>query len=302
MLRLITVALLFCMAISGGIVDDVRKAASAGEFSRAEQLIEYYRAGNGITPETVLAISWLGREALAAGEFEEADHYAAESRKLALKLAESRNLGKNKQLRGALGASIEVQAQALAAQGSLSEAIAFLNDELKRWGDTLLATRIRKNINLLSLEGKPPPPLDVSEYLGPKPPPLGDLKGKVVLLFFWAHWCPDCKYEAPILGRLQREYGGKGLLIIGPTQLYGYAARGRDATPAEERNYIDQARHRQYGAVKDMSAPLGKENFVEYGSSTVPTLVLIDRDGIVRLYHPGEMPYEELEPKVAALF
>jgi len=43
---------------------------------------------------------------------------------------------------------------------------------------------------------------------------------------------------------------------------------------------------------------MAKENFANYGSSTTPTLVLVDRAGIVRLYHPGQMFYEELAPKV----
>jgi thioredoxin-related protein len=41
-------------------------------------------------------------------------------------------------------------------------------------------------------------------------------------------------------------------------------------------------------------APLSEANFRNYGASTTPTLVLIDRNGIVRLYHPGAMTLDEL--------
>ena len=61
-----------------------------------------------------------------------------------------------------------------------------------------------------------------------------------MLLFFWAHWCVDCKGEAPILARLRSEYEMKGLKFMAPTKRYGYAARGDDAKPAEE-----NAVHRQ---------------------------------------------------------
>jgi thioredoxin-related protein len=44
--------------------------------------------------------------------------------------------------------------------------------------------------------------------------------------------------------------------------------------------------------------PLSSENFKIYGVSTTPTLVLIDRAGIVRLYRPGRMTYEELMPHI----
>jgi hypothetical protein len=50
-----------------------------------------------------------------------------------------------------------------------------------------------------------------------------------------------------------------------------------------------------------MTVPVNEETFKNYGASTSPTLVLIDRAGIVRLYHPGRMTYEELQPLVAKL-
>jgi thioredoxin-related protein len=46
---------------------------------------------------------------------------------------------------------------------------------------------------------------------------------------------------------------------------------------------------------------VSEENFRRYGASTTPTLVLIDRAGIVRLYHPGAMTYEELRARVQSI-
>jgi thioredoxin-related protein len=51
--------------------------------------------------------------------------------------------------------------------------------------------------------------------------------------------------------------------------------------------------------VIDGPAPVSEANFVRYGASTTPTLVLIDRAGTVRLYHPGTMTYAELRGAVA---
>ncbi len=300
MTRLIVALLLAAATLGADIVREVRSAIGRGDFAEGERLVAAYRAVAGVTPEMLEALSWLGRGALAAKQYEKAESYAAETRKLTLELLESRGLDDERHLPIALGASIEVQAQVLAARGALSEAIVFLEDELKRWRETSIRTRIQKNIHLLSLEGKPAPPLELAEHLGLKPQPLGELKGKVVLLFFWAHWCGDCKYQGPILARLQREYGDKGLVVVGPTQRYGFAARGQEVSPAEELAYIEQVRAKYYGEL-EMTAPVSEENFRNYGSSTTPTLVLIDRGGIVRLYHPGRMAYEELAPKVAAL-
>jgi thiol-disulfide isomerase/thioredoxin len=189
----------------------------------------------------------------------------------------------------------------MAARGERAEAVGFLHRELKTYWGTSIRTRIQKNINLLSLEGKPAPPLDVSEWIGVRPAPLTELKGRVVLLFFWAHWCGDCKAQVPALARLASEFAGRGLVILGPTQRYGYRARGQEAGPDEELRYIEEVRQKFYAQIPGMSVPVSSENFKVYGASTTPTLVLIDRRGVVRLYHPGNLTYEELAAKVEAV-
>ncbi len=299
--RTASLLLLFVPVIPAQLVKTCGLATRDGDFSSARQLVEQYRVARGTTPELAAAVSWLARGELGAKDYRQAERYAAEARQMALDLSKQGGPDSDRNLATALGASIEVRGQALAAQGALSEAISFLNGELARWSDTSLHARIQKNIHLLSLEGKPAPPLDLSEHLGANPVALSALDGKVVLLFFWAHWCPDCKAEAPVLGRLAAEFGDRGLVIVGPTQLYGYVARGRDADPAEELAYIDSVRRQYYSAAGDMPVPVNSENFANYGSSTTPTLVLIDRQGIVRLYHPGEMSYEELASRIRAL-
>jgi hypothetical protein len=96
-------------------------------------------------------------------------------------------------------------------------------------------------------------------------------------------------------------YGPKGLVLAGPTQLYGYTAAG-DASPESETRYIDQVRRQSYAALGNISAPLSAENFQKYGCSTTPTLVLLDGAGIVRLYHPGAMSYDALAAQVRRFF
>jgi len=183
----------------------------------------------------------------------------------------------------------------LAARGRRTEAVSFLKAELTTWRQTPLTERIQKNINLLTLVGNPAPALDESHWIGPPPPSLASLKGRTVLLFFWAHWCPDCKAEAPILARLMQTF--QGLALVAPTRLYGYTADGDAAAEAETR-YIEQVERQYYAPLAGMSVPLSAGNFNRYGCSTTPTLVLIDKLGIVRLYHPGAMSYEALAEQV----
>jgi len=292
---------LYAAMLDTTMVDTVRGYLSQHNFDAAERQVREYRTHSGVTPELAEAVSWIARGQLEAKNYPRADAFAAETRKLSEALLQKRKLDAEPLLPIALGASIEVHAQALAAQGARSEAVAFLRDQGKLFAGTSIVERIRKNFNLLSLEGKPAPELDESEWLGSKPPTLASLRGHPVLLFFWAHWCSDCKGEAPLIADQQRIYGPKGLAVIGPTKRYGYAANGEDAAPAVEKPYIEKVRLQFYGMLPKMPAPLSAANFQAYGASTVPTIVLIDAAGIVRLYHPGVMPESELAAKIQAV-
>jgi hypothetical protein len=71
-------------------------------------------------------------------------------------------------------------------------------------------------------------------------------------------------------------------------------ANGTDAAPEVEKPYIEKIRRQFYSSLGDMPAPLSNANFARYGASTTPTLVLVDRRGIVRWYHPGQATAREL--------
>ena len=281
-----------------GIIDDVRTATAANNFPAAENAIRSYRAQSGDTPELIEALSWMARNALASGQLDQAANYAKQTETLARKQLKTRALDAEPHLPLALGAALEVESQALAARGQRTQAITLLQNALVSYRRTSIRARLQKNLNLLSLVGKPAPGLQSAEHLGPAPVSLTQLKGKPVLLFFWAHWCGDCKFESPIIARLKSEYAGRGLVVVGPTQRYGYAARGEDATPQQELAYIDQVRQRFYSGLLDMPVPVSQENFNAYGASTTPTVVLVDRAGRVALYHPGAMQYDELKAAI----
>jgi thiol-disulfide isomerase/thioredoxin len=237
-------------------------------------------------PAEAEAVSWQARAAFAQKDYARSEALAAE----AYRYAHNLNIAKDPHLEAALGAAIEVHAQILAVQGQRAEAVTYLREQLKTYYTTPIRARIQKNLNLLSLEGKPAPPLDMTHMLGPKAPLT---KGQPVLLFFWAHWCSDCKAEAPYLARLPRD-----LIVIAPTQHYGYVGATENIPPAEETKYIDKIRQQFY---PNFPVPVSEENFKAYGASTTPTIVLIDRKGIVRLYHPGVMNPQELIDLAAKL-
>ena len=281
-----------------GIVEDVREALAQNSFTAADLYLNSYRTKNGVTPEYIEAYSWMGRAALNAGDYDQAAAYAKQTSVLALEQLKQRPLDAEPHLPMALGAAIEVQAQSLAARGQRTQAIAVLQTALHTYGSTSIRERLQKNLNLLSFEGKLAPALRSEQFLGSKPPVLAQLKGSPVLLFFWAHWCVDCKAEAPIITQLRTEFSPKGLTVLGPTRLYGYTAQVEKAVPSAELAYIDAVRHRFYAGLLDMPVPISTYNFDLYGASTTPTLVLLDRTGKVAMYHPGALPYDQLKAEI----
>jgi len=293
-------ALVAGVLANASLVDDVRNRAAHGDFAAAEQEVRAYQAQNGTSAELAAALSWLARGEFDAGRYNEAETYAAEARRVATALSGGRPADANPSLETALGAAIEVHAKVLAARGQRAQAVAYLRGELTAFAKTGLAERIQKNINLLGLVGAAAPALDVASWLGPKPVGLAALRGHPVLLFFWAHWCPDCKAEAPVLADLMRSYGSKGLVLVGPTKLYGFAAQGEPATPELETQYIEAVRRAFYGSLPGMAVPVSGANFRAYGASTTPTLVLIDAKGVVQFYHPGAVAEGELAAKIEA--
>jgi thiol-disulfide isomerase/thioredoxin len=238
-------------------------------------------------------MSWIARAELGRKSLDQAEKWSQDTYQLAAAEWKKHPQGSdpNAPLALALRAAIEVEGTVMAARGERSSAVVYLQDELKKYYGTSIRARIQKNINELSLEGKPAPAL-----LG-----LAIPKGKPALLFFWAHWCPDCKAEAADLKKLKAEFVPRGLVFLAPTQKYGYAAGGQDAPPEVETPYIEQVRRTFYTGLIDAPAVVNEENFRVWGASTTPTLALVDRNGVVRLYHPGAMPYAELRALIASL-
>ena len=271
---------------------------SPAQVAQAEAQVEAYRARNGVDAQLLQFMAEIARAKLELGQVAAAQDYARQTEQLCRQQLTRRALDAEPRLPLALGGALEVQAQALAKNGSRGAALALLRQALRQYGTTSLQARLQKNLNLLTLQGRPAPPLVETQYIGPKPPSLSALRGRPVLLFFWAHWCADCKHEGPVISRLESEYGPKGLALLGPTQRYGYAAYGEPATPQAELQYIDSVRRQYYADLSAMPVPVSKLNFDRYGASTTPTLVLINRRGGVAMYHPGVLSYDELRAEI----
>jgi len=301
LLRVLVVLLSFSLTAAAGIVEDVRFALARNDLHTAANMLAAYRSQLGVDAEYVDALSWVSRAALGVGDLEQANKTAQETQRLALQLLTNSKLDSQPHLSNALGAAFEVQAQALAKQGQTQKAALLLRQALRTYGQTSIRARLQKNLNLLTLLGKPAPPLAIAEYLGAKPRPLAALKGSVVLLFFWAHWCSDCKAEEPVIARIQAELPSHDFVVVAPTQRYGYAGAQDNISPQQEKEYIEAVRQHYYSQLSGVAVPISKQNFDLYGASTTPTLVLLSRNGNVALFHPGAMAYADLRSEIDKL-
>ena len=117
---------------------------------------------------------------------------------------------------------------------------------------------------------------------------LEAFRGRVVLINFWATWCPPCRAEMPELVRLQKEYEARGLQVIGVTQ------------PPYARGVVRRLARRfkiNYPIVYGT-----RETALAFGAGEVlPTTVVIDREGRVRAHILGILEQEEFAEQIEPL-
>jgi peroxiredoxin len=283
---------------SAGIVDDVRAAMIEGGLTRGEEILAGYRTANGSTPETLEALCWLARGALADRLYDRANRYAEDAQTTAAAALQSRRAG-DIRLLNALGAALELKALILVEQGGRSEAVYGLRQALDDYGATPIRQHIESTISLVTLEGRPAPALESGVSIGTRLP-RADPMQTPELVFFWAHWCQECKAESAALAKIVDKYRNR-LTVVGPTRRYGYVQNGRSADPAKELRHIVEVRDSHYPFLKKAAVPVTDANYRAFGVAAVPMHVLIDRQGVVRLYQQGRMSEAELDAAIGAV-
>jgi peroxiredoxin len=115
-----------------------------------------------------------------------------------------------------------------------------------------------------------------------------DFKGKVVILDFWATWCPPCKAEIPGFIALQKEYGKNGLAVIGVSVDEGGAAVVKEFAQKIGMNYTvvlaDDKTTQAFGSIE-----------------AIPTTFIIDREGRIVTKHLGFTEKDEFEKELKPL-
>jgi len=298
--------------------------ASGEDAQLARAVVVLYTTRQNLIPEAELAVDayarnqpqnlteWFGMETLIAEALQKTKEYSG-----ALKHSQE-------MLKVAKLVAADKTMNAFRRDDMLFKATSFISDSYVQMGkkdDALGAiTELRKlaisipsanllrmaNIRLMGLDRSidprsifsealpatpaPLPELVATQWIDQAPVTLAKLHGQVVLIDFWAPWCPPCRYTFPRLQRWYESYKDKGLVILGLTNYVGNID-GRRATPAEELAYLRTFKKQQrlpYGfVVADSSV-----NDRNYGVFSIPMSFLIDRKGNVRFIALGASDQE----------
>jgi thiol-disulfide isomerase/thioredoxin len=156
-----------------------------------------------------------------------------------------------------------------------------LGQESQRY---VLQTLQRKQ-KQLRYQGEIAPEITISKWIEQAPLKLSALRGRVVLLDFWATWCGPCLRAFPHLREWNEKYKDRGLVILGITKYYGHG-NGREMTPAEELGFLERFK-KQYDLTYGVAVTETDTNHRNYGITAIPTAVLIDRQGVIRMMTTG---------------
>ena len=115
---------------------------------------------------------------------------------------------------------------------------------------------------------------------------LADLKGHPVLLDFWASWCGPCAIEAPVIDRVARRYGKRGLVVMGVN--------------VDDGAEVIKAYASQKGLSYPMVIDVGKQASKMYQVDKLPSLVVIDRQGNVLAFLTGMIDKASLNEIITA--
>lgn len=187
-------------------------------------------------------------------------------------------LGKNEEARDMLAAEVafaEKISQIMQATGTPPQKRAAMSGYLQ----------IRDRATQIGLLGQTAPEIEIKTWIVGGPVRLEDLRGRVVLLEFWATWCKPCQEMFPKLKQLYERASTRGLEIVAITR--HYMAYGGTAESKQEELQLMDTTVTNHGVSFAVGVAEDESLQKTYGANGLPTAILTDRRGVVRYAGPG---------------
>jgi peroxiredoxin len=137
-------------------------------------------------------------------------------------------------------------------------------------------------------QGQTAPEIELADFQG-RQVKLSELRGKVIIVDFWASWCGPCRDSFPVFERLNKTYRDRGLVVLGVNV---------DNDPAAAQKFLKDTPV-SFTVLADSSKKVAKA----YAPPTMPSSYLVDRTGKVRSVHAGFKASDaaKLEAEIKAL-
>jgi peroxiredoxin len=148
-------------------------------------------------------------------------------------------------------------------------------------------------VTFLFLTAEAPSPWGIDELIGKKAPDfvlkdmngatisLSSLTGKVVLINFWATWCPPCRDEMPALNKLYNGYKNRGLVVL---------AVSTDRRESDVKKYLSRNSF-DFPVLTDLDMKVSRQ----YKVFSMPTSFLLDKNGVIIKKYLGEEEWDSPE-------